>query len=270
MTLLKRKSVRRAPCSLTIERPKIRALLKKGSRGNVHAFLQAVSYYTNFISEYLYLCGIVEPTARFHRTQQLLTDCWRYLPYTRRVSDFERFLLVQLERVESPAPLALDEPHAALNGLSHQERFLLAARVFEAWSFKSIKLALRCSTAEVSTELMQLKCKLTGFRTHMLKAGETFQVLRVSELLEGQYSETAARKVEQELSSQYQAHQFKADWLAYRCELAVLRLAMTLDVEQSSALVESVAAQLKLQPMQQPSFAESLINQFSFVRLPIR
>ena len=270
MTLLKRKSVRRAPCSLSIERPKIRSLLKKGSRGNVYAYLQAVSYYTNFISEYLFLCGMAESKPRLQRAQQLLADCWGYLPYTRRVSDFERFLLVQLERVESPAPLELDDPHSALNSLSHPERFLLAARVFEGWTFKSVKLALRCSKSEVSTELMRLKCKLTGFRTHMLKTGELFQVLRVSDLLEGQYSDSAARKVEQELSAQYHAHQFKADWLAYRCELADLRLSMTFDSDQSAALIESVASVIKLQPMKQPSFSEALINQFSFVRLPIR
>ncbi len=270
MTLIKRKSVRRAASSLVVERSKIRALLKKGSRGNVYAFTQAVSHYSNFLSEYLFLAGVTDPEERSARIEKLLADCWRYLPYTKRVSDFERFLLVQLERLDFDCRLRLDEPHQTLENLSHEERFLLAARVFEGWSFKSLRLALRCSKRELSVDLMRLKCKLTGFKTHMLKARELFQVLRVSDLLEGQYDDKAARKVEQELASQYHAHQFKADWLSYRCELADLRLQMIGDEDENEALIGRVAALLKQQPMEQPSFSDSVINQFSFIRLPSR
>lgn len=265
-----RKSVRRATTDLSVERPKIRALLKKGSRGNVYAFLQAASYYTNFISEYLYLCGLTEVASRHFRVQQLLSDCWRYLPYTRRVSDFERFLFVQLERVEIASELRLGEPHTALNTLSHNERFLLTARVFEGWTFKSLKLASRSSKSEIASDLMRLKCKLTGFKTHMLKTQELFQVQRVSDLLEGQYSDKAARKVEQELATQYHAHQFKADWLSYRCELADLRLEMLLGEDDNAQLIDRVAQMLKQQPMQQPKLSESVINQISFFRIPTR
>lgn len=271
MTLLKRAVAHRAPgSSFSPERSKTRSLLRKAAQGNVHSFVQAAASYTNFISEYLYLSGITGSTQRHFEVQRVLSDCWRYLPYTRRVSDFERFLQVRLERHAEYCSLELPEPHNHLSDLDHTERFLLAARVLEGWSTKSLKLALRCTKRELSHSLMKLKCKLTGFRTHMLRGSELYQVLRVSELLEGEFANKAARKVEQELSGHFHAHQFKADWLSYRCELADLRLEMALSEADAQELNERVTKLIKQQPMEKPRLADSLINQITFIRLPSR
>ena len=270
MTLRKSKAARASRVSLSPERCKIRALLKKASNGNVYAFAQATASYTNLMSEYLYLTGVTDPRERLFQVQQLLADCWRYLPYTRRVSDFERFLQVNLERTGQRTSLRLGSPHEALSALDHRERFLLAARVFEGWSLKSLKLAFRCNKRDLAHDLMQLKCKLCGFQTHLLRANEQHQVLRVSELLEGGLSDVEARKVERELATHYHAHQFKADWLSYRCELADLRLEIVLDETQSAELNQRIFELLKQQPMEQPRLTDSIINQFTFVRLPSR
>lgn len=270
MTLRKPKTVRRSFESFSPERSKIRALLKKASRGNVYAFSQATAPYLNLISEYLFLSGVTDPRERLFQVQQLLADCWRYLPYTRRVSDFERFLQVSLERQGRDASLNLLPPHEALGTLDHQERFLLVARVFEGWSLKALKLAFRCTKSELAADLMQLKCRLCGFQTHLLRASEQHEVLCVSELLEGGLSEAQARKIERDLCRQYHAHQFKADWLSYRCELADLRLDMLLQPSETAELNDRIAELLKQQPMEQPRFTDSIINQFTFVRLPSR
>lgn len=271
MTLRKIKAARKELTPFSPERKKVRSLLRKASRGNAHSFVQAVSSYTNLISEYLFLCGVEDETQRIFEVQQVLADCWRYLPYTRRVSDFERFLQVRLERFEcQPNTRKLEEPHAHLVGLNHEERFLLAARVLENWSLKSLRLALRLGKKELSQRLMLLKCKLVGFRFKVLMDREQEQVARVSALLEGELTDKQARRTEMELSSHYHAHQYKADWLSYRCELADLRLSITLSEVQWNDLAERITKLIKQQPMEKPKLYDSLINQFSFVRLPTR
>ncbi len=270
MTLRRLRSAISAAGQSLSERRLIRSLLRKASRGNALAFVQAAAHYVNFISEYLYLAGTTDSTERLFQTQKILRDCWRYLPYTRRVSDFERFLQVSLERHQANKHSALPVSHAVLGQLDHRERFLLAARTLESWTHKSLRLALRCSSQELSVSLMELKCKLVSFDSKLLRKEEQEQVQHVSDLLEGVLSCNAARSVEKQLGSQYHAHQFKADWLAYRCELADLRLTMIPSSAEKSELSERVIQLIKQQPMERPGLADSLINQISFVRLPSR
>ncbi|EDY85049.1 hypothetical protein VDG1235_4683 [Verrucomicrobiia bacterium DG1235] len=269
MTLRKLRAPRVSPGSFSPERRKIRSLLRKASRGNVHAYVQATASYTNLISEYLYLCGFDHKEERLFELRTILSDCWRYLPYTRRVSDFERFLQVRLERLSKRSSAVFSGPHEALSELSHEGRFLLAARFLNDWSVKSLRLALRTSKKEISEAIMRLRCKLTGVELEKLTWVEQAQIYRVSELLEGGYSDKACRKIEKEIGSQYHAHQFKADWLSYRCEMADLQTEMSLSAEDTADLTESVTQLIKQQPMEKPRLYDSLVNQISFVRLPL-
>lgn len=269
MTLKKLRTARKAAGSFSPERSHVRALLRKAARGNVYAYVHAASNYTNLISEYLYLAGFTNREQRLFGVEQVLSDCWRYLPYTRRVSDFERFLQVRLERhAANPFP-RFPALHQRLARLSHEQRFLLVARVLEEWGPKSLKLALRCSKRELSWELMRLKSALCGLALDSLSDDEQSQIFCVSELLEGEYADRQSRKVERELSGHFQALQFKADWLEYRCELADLRMEMSLSPEDAIELNERTTQLIRQQPMEKPRFSDSLINQFSFVRLPL-
>ncbi|MDQ8205418.1 hypothetical protein [Pelagicoccus sp. SDUM812003] len=268
MTLRKLKTARREPSAFSPERSKIRSLLRKASRGNALSFVLATASYSNLVSEYLYVAGITSHSRRMFEVQRVLSDCWRYLPYTRRVSDFERFLQVRLERYPLERECSFAGEHLPLNELTHEERFLLVARIFGGWSHKSLRLALRLSKRELSEALMSLKCKLVGFRLDTLKASELAQVLRVSELLEGELTDKQARHTEKELRECYHAHQFKADWLSYRCELADLRLSMCMTEADQNELSERISQLIRQQPMEKPGFTDSVINQFSFVRVP--
>lgn len=251
------------------ERRQTRSLLSKASRGNVHAFAQAIAPYTELVTEYLYLAGFTEKKSRLFELKQVLCDCWRYLPYTRRVSDFERFLQVRLQKSEPKSAPQFAGVHSSLSSLSHEGRFLLVARVFNDWSHKSLRLALRARNGEISETLLQLRCKLVGVETEKLSYVELAQVARVNELLEGTHTHKACRKIERELGSQYHALQFKADWLAYRCELADLQTEIALSSEDLNELASEVTAQIKGQPMEKPRLYDSLVNQISFVRLPL-
>ncbi len=269
MTLKKFRVPRLSQDSFSPERRLIRSLLRKAARGNVHAYTQSTSTYANFVSEYLYLAGLTDKTERLFELKNVLADCWRYLPYTRRVSDFERFLLVRLERYQGKAHVNFDAPHQALNRLSHEGRFLLAARFLSNWSHKSIRLALRIKKQELGESIFKLRCLLANVETEKLTWVERAQVMRISELLEGGYSNKDCRKIEKELSSQYHALQFKADWLSYRCELANLTSEMTLSEDELAELNLSMIELIKAQPMEKPRLYDSLVNQISFVRLPL-
>ncbi|MEM9159393.1 MAG: hypothetical protein AAGB46_10115 [Verrucomicrobiota bacterium] len=250
------------------ERSQIRQLIKKAAHGNLSAFIQATSHYLDLISEYLYLVGYTDPVDRSFEIQKILSDCWRYAPYARRVSDFERFLQVHLENRKESSTLDLANPHNFLGALNHRERFLLVAREFQHWSKKSLKLSLRRKEKEISTDLMLLKSKLIGFRNSMLKQNQQAKVRQVSELLEGVYCSKQARKVEQEIAGNYHVLQYKADWLAYRCELVELKQKMELTTTEKTALKERLSIHLKQAPTESPKFSDNLINHFSFVRLP--
>jgi hypothetical protein len=269
MTLKKFRLQRLSRESFSPERQLVRALLRKAARGNMHAYVQATSNYANFISEYLFLAGFTDKAERAFELRNVLADCWRYLPYTRRVSDFERFLLVRLERYHGRKPVRFHAPHQALNKLSHEGRFLLAARFLDNWSHKSLRLALRARRSELSESLMRLRCLLTEVETDKLTAVEQAQVLQISQLMEGGYSHKDCRRIETEIRAQYHALQFKADWLSYRCELANLKSEMTLDEEERALLRAATIESIRVQPMEKPRLYDSLVNQFSFVRLPV-
>ena len=256
--------------SIAENRNKIRGLLRKASHGNVYAFTQVSAFYFEILSEYFYLLGFVDPRDRLFEIRNLLADCWKYLPYTKRVSDFERFLQIHLEQRNSDACLDVGEPHQRLNKLDHQLRFLLVTRVFGHWSYKSLQLALRCKKSELSSSLMTLKAEVTGFKPQMLKTHEQLQILRLSDLLEGELSQKAALKLEKEIAKELHVLQFKADWLSYRCELVELQQKMKLTSEQAEELKRSISEQLKEEPMEHPKLSDNIINQFSFVRFPSR
>ena len=250
------------------ERTQIRQLIKKAANGNLTAFVQASSLYLDLFSEYLYLLGYTNSVDRLYETQKLLAETWRYIPYTRRVSDFERFIQIQLERRKETSSLDLPAPHENLSKLSHKERFLLVSRAFESWDIKALHLSLRVKKTEVSRDLMLLKSRLIGFRNSMLKQHQQAQVQQLSDLLEGELSSKAARNIEKEIAHNFHVLRFKAEWLAYRCELVELRQEMIFSPEEKSELKERLTVHLKKAPTEQPKLSDNIINQFSFVRLP--
>lgn len=269
MTLRKLRATRTSQGSFSPERRNTRTLLRRAARGNVHAYVQAATPYVNLVSEYLYLAGITEKVERLFELKQILCDCWRYLPYTRRVSDFERFLQVRLEKVETRKDARFPELHKRFETLSHEGRFLVATRLLNNWTSKALRLSLRTSKEEISRSMMELRCKLIGIDTSKLRPSERFKVLQVSDLLEGCYSDDVCRKIEKGISSHFHAHQFKADWLEYRCELADLQTDMNLSPEESGELAAEITEMIRQQPMEKPRLYDSIVNQFSFVRLPL-
>ena len=268
MTFLKGSPSSSHTTPIAQDRSKIRQLLKKGGSGNAAAFVQATAYYYEFISEYFYLLGYVDPRDRLFEIRSTLIECWRYAPYIKRVSDLERFLEVELEKRSAERFLDLPKPHDRLSQLNHLQRFLLVARTFQDWSYRSLLLATRIKKHEIGKVLSDLKCVLTGFKPQLLKTHEQVLIIRLSECLEGELKTKEAREVEKAVAERFHVLDFKAQWLEYRCELADLKAQMALDPQQIDRFKTELTEELKDLPVDPPKLKESLLNQISFLRLP--
>ncbi len=268
MTFLKGSPSHSHTSPITQDRSKIRHLLRKGGSGNAAAFVQATAYYLDFLSEYFYLIGRSDPNERLTETRKLLLDCWRYAPYIKRVSDLERFLEVQLQKRSEGGSSDFSEPHEKLNGLNHRQRFLLVGRTFQDWTYRSLHLATRVKTHELGKALADLKCHLTGLKPQLLKTHEQALVIRLSECLEGELRTKDAREVEKAIAERFHVLDFKAQWLAYRCELADLKAQIALDPLTVERFKDELRDELKDLPLDRPKLKESLLNQISFLRLP--
>ncbi|MGK0238528.1 MAG: hypothetical protein ACI92G_001994 [Candidatus Pelagisphaera sp.] len=266
MTFLKSTASNNAPSPISLNRSKIRSLFRKGGAGNASAFVQATSYYLDLLSEYFYLLGYTEAGDRLFEIEATLFECWRYAPYIRRVSDFERFLEIQLEKRSKDRFLDLPEPHAHLNDLNHQQRFLLVARVYQGWTYRSLHLATRIKKPDLGQALSDLKCLVTGFKPQLLKTQEQALVIQLSQLMEGELKTRDARALEKDLAKHFHVLQFKAQWLGYRCELAELKIQMTIDPKQLGEFKDGLNDKLKDLPTERPKFKESVLNQISFMR----
>lgn len=251
-----------------LSRSSIRTLLKKGGSQNAYAFTQAAMCYLDFLSEYFYLLGYTDEDERFTQIQSVLLDCWKYAPYIRRVSDFERFLGVLLEKRSSKSSVEFGSPHEKLNQLNHTQRFLLVARTFQNWSYRALHLATRIKKYEITSSLTELKCSLTGFDDRSLKTSQNILLFRVNDLLEGELKTRESMTIEKELAEQPLLKQFKADWLAYRCELAELKQQSFFEQTAINSFKERLVENFQRVPINQPNFRDTLINQFSFTRIP--
>lgn len=268
MTFLKGTISSHNSSPISLNRSKIRNCLRKAGLGNAFAFTQATAYYLDFLSEYFYLLGYIDPRDRLFEMRVTLFECWRYAPYIRRVSDFERFLEIQLEKRSSDRSLDLPEPHNHLNELNHQQRFLLVGRVFQDWTYRSLHLATRIKKPELALALSDLKCSVIGFKPQMLKTQEQALIIRLSELMEGELKSSDARAIEKDIAKHFQVLQFKAEWLSYRCELADLKAQMNMDATQLEIFSNKLHDGLKELPIERPKFRDSLLNQISFMRMP--
>lgn len=250
-------------------RSRIRTNLKKAGQGNIVAFNQVCSNYSGFISNYLFLLGYTNSHDRIAEVERLLVNIWRYLPYTKRVSDFERFLFIQLGEEKPLDNRTFPTPHENLLELNHELRFLLVARVFEKWDYKALKLALRTNERKLSAALSNMKCTLVGFQSNLLQTQEKARIVQISELLEGNISSKNSRKIETEIATEYSSLQFKADWLSYRCELAELLESIRITEDDQGNINGKMPDLIRQQPMERPKLTENLSNLLSFDRVPI-
>jgi len=254
---------------LDLCRNQVRSLLRKSGERNPCAFTQAAACYTEFLSEYFYLLGFTSVEARLEQIRATYLRCWKYTPYIRRVSDFERFLQTQLERLPTVPSLKLpEETYHRINDLDHTQRFLLVARNYQNWSYRALHLATRIKKSEITHALTKLKCVLTGFQTEKLTDSEWSLLLQVNDLIEGELKTREIRAIEKAIAKRPLLLKFKADWLQFRCGLAEIRDQMLISPEEATQFKESLSEDLRSIPVMHPKLSDALINQISFTRIP--
>lgn len=254
---------------LDLGRDKVRSLLRKSGDRNPCAFTQAASCYIEFLSEHFYLLGFTNVDARLEEIRLTLLRCWQYAPYIRRVSDFERFLQIQLERSTHVPSLDLPEKsYHAINDLDHTQRFLLVARNYQGWSYRALHLATRIKRSEITHALTKLKCVLTGFDYEKLSDSKCELLLQVNDLIEGELKTHEIRAIEKAIVKHPRILKFKADWLQFRCGLAEIKGQMLIGPERIDKFKESLTEDLDSIPVKQPKLRDALINQISFTRIP--
>ena len=265
----KRELISQSLPKLDLGRNKVRSLLRKSGDRNPCAFTQAAACYIEFLSEYYYLLGFTTVDARLEEIRLTLLRCWQFAPYIRRVSDFERFLQIQLERSTHIPSLNLPEKsYHTINELDHAQRFLLVARNYQGWSYRALHLATRIKRNEITHALTKLKCVLTGFDPEKLSVSEWELLLQVNDLIEGELRTREIRAIEKAIAKRPLILKFKADWLQFRCGLAEIKEQMLIGPEQIDEFKESLTENLDSIPVKQPKLRDALINQISFTRIP--
>lgn len=254
---------------LDLCRNHVRSLLRKSGDQNPCAFTQAAACYIEFLSEYFYLLGFSSTEERLEQIRATYLRCWKYAPYIRRVSDFERFLQIQLERLPTSPSLDLpDETYRSINNLDHTQRFLLVARNYQNWPYRALHLATRIKKNEITHALTKMKCVLIGFQTDTLTDSEWELLLQVNDLIEGELKTREIRAIDKAIAKHPALLTFKADWLQFRCALAEMKDQMLVSPEKVIQFKESLTEDLRSIPVTQPKLSDSLINQFSFSRIP--
>lgn len=262
------KPIKACPEQRALRAP-VRALLKRGARGQVDGFIALAGLYFDLISEHLSLCNHDSADA-LHKTEQLLREGWKHLPCFKRLSDWERFLTQSLLSVEvggTGSQGALRFP--ALIELEGDSKFALIAFDLENWSYPWLSLALRVAPKELREILFQVRCRLL-----QINLDHTPRRLRqclelVSADLDGQLSTSQQKHLVQKLCASEEAKAFKSHWLAFRCQLIELRQQIRLQPEVRDDFLQNLAVSLASEDMVRPSLTARFRNMFSYSELEI-
>ncbi|TVR51050.1 MAG: hypothetical protein EA425_08050 [Puniceicoccaceae bacterium] len=246
-----------------------RSLLRRARGGDDAAFGELAGLYLDLTCEVLYLNGFTSQTDRLRYAEMILLRLWKFLPYTRRLSDFERFLALHLQQHRAPLRNRLaDDNHRLLAKLHPAQKFLIVAREFDNWTHRALRFALHASCADIRESLLKVRCHLLRVNFELLPTHEK-RLLRALNLdLEGALSSRASRRLQKSLAAAEPIRRFKADWLTRRCELIELRQDMRLPADLQLSFLHQLRSRLRHQPMVRPGWITSLVTHLTFARLP--
>ncbi len=231
------------PCSRQL-RAQLRRLLRLARQGDSRAYVELAEPYLNLITEFLGLSGAHDPNDRRRRAGHLLADLWKFLPFTRKVADFERLLagnLFALRAVDIPAG---DFPCAALFHLDPRERFVVVARELERWDETTTAAALRISRRQAGDTLFTLRARVLGFDTASLDDATVACMRHVSRDFDGQHTPREKLRLCQQLGAQPKAREFKSEWLELRCRLIEYRQQIRMTDEEKATILSETATAL--------------------------
>lgn len=248
-------------------RAPVRALLKQAAHGEREAYLTLAGLYFDLISEHLYLCNYDRRSA-LQKTELLLRDGWKNLPYLKRLSDWERFLARSLMAMPVSDTYAGEgQRPRALVELDGEAKFALIAFDLENWSYPWLSLALRMPPRDLKEILFETRCRLLQVNLPEIKRPLRRCLELVSADLDGQLKTSQKRQLLGTLCSCEKTKAFKSNWLDYRCQLIELRQQIRLQSEERDRFLQELGNHLVCEEMAHPTRSARFRNLFSFREL---
>lgn len=251
------------------ERSLLRADLKQAVRGDRQAFGNLTSQYFDFSAESLFMLGWCDDEERTAALDALFHALWRSMRFIKRLSDFERALVVQLLTLsESRSRKEEACGHRRMASLGEESKLLLVAFEMERWSMHSLRLAFRMKTPQVHKRLLETRCQLLKINLDGLDE-TTLQLLeRVNLSFDRDLNQRQRKSLIQAVSKSEVAKEFKAEWMLYRSEMIELRQQMRSTEDQRDPFLEKLLGEVTECPMDKPSLADHLVNRVHFSRFP--
>jgi hypothetical protein len=247
-----------------------RSRLRLARHGDLDAFLSIAERYFDLVAEMLALAGHGSPGKRRETALEVFLSIWKVLPQARRVADLERMLAARLIALAPTADWQPEGLVGSLANLSPEARFALVAREMEDWPRRSLRLSLRLTDAAVDRLLLSARCELVGTRFDLMEGRIRRVITQVHRGFEEQLADSAQRRLTAALAKEPAARDFKAGWLACRCELIELRQQIRWDRSDRNRLLEQLAGSARETRRERVSLLGQLVNGLSFSRLPER
>lgn len=248
-------------------RTPVRRQLRLARHGHLHAYRQLVDSYFDLVTEYLFLCN-GDRHAVLHQAETVFREAWKRLPYLKRLSDWEHVIASTLINIRTaPAALPADHGPGRLKLLEAREKFALVAFDLERWSYYWLGLALRQSPETVGLTLFHARCRLLDFDPGNGKRPVSQLLKQVSRDLDGEVPPRKRGPIQQRLSRNPTARDFKSRWLDARCELIEMRQRMRFPAEDRNRLLAALES-LSREEMMRPPLRARARNLVSFTGAP--
>lgn len=249
------------------ERSLLRSDLKSAVRGNNEAFGQLVSHYLDFAAESLFMLGWCDDEERTQILLSVFSSLWRSLRFIKRLSDFERALVVQLQALSENRPQK-SCGRRKMKSLNNEFKLLLVAHEMERWSMHSLRLAFRARTHEIRQHLLEFRAQLLKIDLGDLDPPTRELLERVNLSLDSDFSNRRRKNLIHAVAQSPVAKQFKAGWLLYRGEMVELRHQMRSTEEERALFMEKLLTEVSQEPMEKPTLADRIVNRVTFTRFP--
>jgi hypothetical protein len=250
-------------------RKELRGYLHLARRGDQEAYIKLSRHYLNLITEYVSCTGYESNLSKSEAVRDVVIGVWQTLPYTSRLSDFERTLVLNLLRLKpQKSSKTDDEKIAFLRSVDPTSRFILIAHEMENWKYPAISLATRISNVEIEPIIFDLRSQLLKFHFDNISVSSKNLIRQINKDLNGKLSLRSSRRLCRKTTHDDSAKEFKCRWLTFRCELVELRQQIRFNNTQRERFLQQLIPFLVDHHMRKPRLHERLLNQISFIRPP--
>lgn len=252
----------------TPERRASRSYLKQAKSGNPEAFLSLAANYLDLAIVYFGGCLGEAKEVRYDRVEQVFKGLGQYLPYAKRVSDFE-FMLANALLENTPEQASIHSPEpliTKLRMLAPSRRFAFIAHELEKWPLRWVSLVMRSRPIELHRLLSEARCELCGVSWQSLTEDERACLETISFTMDASPKLRASRALCARVANYPRVAEIKALWLELRPELVEVRHRYLPDSLDRDCLLTNILRGAESAPMNQPRLLDRVVNTVQFKR----